>query len=144
MTLWLMMLSYTAAPWNNNSLFIYVHLDSDLTHSDMNSTGFVTEEGLSLPHKAPLRRSLTVCYAALLPPPFFSIHRRSRTISNTAPRVPLSPHALRTPGRRALGVLNTPPPKPTNVNQLKFKGSFTDPAHTRRRPSFGQVSDSFA
>ncbi|OAX38356.1 hypothetical protein K503DRAFT_850046 [Rhizopogon vinicolor AM-OR11-026] len=95
---------------------------SDLTHSDMNSAGFVTEE-------------------ALLPPPFLSIHRRSQSISSTVPPcVPLSSHDLRTPGRRALGVLNTPPPKPTNVSQLKFKGSFTDPAHTRRRPSFGQMS----
>ncbi|KAG1732961.1 hypothetical protein EDB19DRAFT_1732257 [Suillus lakei] len=95
---------------------------SDLAHSDMNCTGFVTEE-------------------ALLPPPFLAIHRRSRTISSTAPpRAPLSPYALRTPARRALGVLNTPPPKPTNVSQLKFKGSLTDPAHTRRRPSFGQMS----
>ncbi|KAG0700599.1 hypothetical protein DFH29DRAFT_983050 [Suillus ampliporus] len=95
---------------------------SDLTHSDMNSTGFVTEE-------------------ALLPPPFLAIHRRSQTISTTAPpRTPLSPYALRTPARRALGVLNTPPPKPTNISQLKFKGSLTDPAHTRRRPSFGQMS----
>ncbi|KAG2750455.1 hypothetical protein P692DRAFT_20801961 [Suillus brevipes Sb2] len=95
---------------------------SDLAHSDMNCTGFVTEE-------------------ALLPPPFLAIHRRSQTISSTAPpRTPLSPYALRTPARRALGVLNTPPPKPTNVNQLKFKGSLTDPAHTRRRPSFGQMS----
>lgn len=95
---------------------------SDLTHSDMNCTGFVTEE-------------------ALFPPPLLAIHRRTRTISSAAPpRTPLSPYALRTPARRALGVLNTPPPKPTNVSQLKFKGSLTDPAHTRRRPSFGQMS----
>lgn len=95
---------------------------SDLTYPDVNCTGFVTEE-------------------ELLPPLFLAVHRRSRTISSTAPpRTPHSPYALRTPARRALGVLNTPPPKPTNVSQLKFKGSLTDPAHTRRRPSFGQMS----
>jgi hypothetical protein len=30
-------------------LCIYAHLASDLAHSDMNCTGFVTEEGLSPP-----------------------------------------------------------------------------------------------
>lgn len=77
---------------------------------------------------------------ALSSPPFLPNHRRSRTQSSIQPMCPsASAHAHRTPARRTLGILNTPPPKPTNTSQLKFKGSMTDPAHTRRRPSFGQV-----
>ncbi|KAH7922714.1 hypothetical protein BV22DRAFT_1131223 [Leucogyrophana mollusca] len=104
---------------NENGIKVSAADDSHFADDE----GFVTEE-------------------ALLPPPFLSNHRRTRTQSNIAvtSRVPLSPHALHTPARRTLGVLNTPPQKPTNVNQLKLKGSYTDPAHTRRRPSFGQMS----
>ncbi|KAH7909874.1 hypothetical protein BJ138DRAFT_1102315 [Hygrophoropsis aurantiaca] len=96
---------------------------SDRTPSDASPTGFVNEE-------------------ALLPPPFLSNHRRTRTQSSivASPHLRLSSHALHTPARRTLAVLNTPPQKPTNANHLKLKGSYTDPAHTRRRPSFGQMS----
>ncbi|KIJ63146.1 hypothetical protein HYDPIDRAFT_113724 [Hydnomerulius pinastri MD-312] len=95
---------------------------SDLTPSDAHSTVLANEEALILP-------------------PFLPNHRRSRTQSSIHPQcAPVSPQMHRTPARRTLGILNTPPPKPTNSNQLKFKGSFTDPAHTRRRPSFGQIS----
>ncbi|KAH0834794.1 hypothetical protein J3R83DRAFT_10395 [Lanmaoa asiatica] len=95
---------------------------SDLTPSDASSTPFTNEE-------------------SLLSPPFFPNHRRSRTQSSIQPMCPsVSAHAYRTPARRTLGILNTPPPKPTNSSQLKLKGSMTDPAHTRRRPSFGQIS----
>ncbi|KAH7882435.1 hypothetical protein F5I97DRAFT_1931615 [Phlebopus sp. FC_14] len=76
----------------------------------------------------------------LFPPPFLSTHRRSRTQSSFYPTCAAAPHVQRTPARRTLGILNTPPPKPTTSSQLKVKGSFTDPAHTRRRPSFGQIS----
>lgn len=87
---------------------------------------------------------MTPC-TALLSPPFLPNHRRSRTQSNIQPICPsASANSHRTPARRALGILNTPPPKPTNSSQLKFKGSMTDPAHTRRRPSFGQVCVYFA
>lgn len=87
--------------------------------------------------------ALTTSCVVLLPPPFLTSHRRSRTQSNISLRcAPASPQVHRTPNRRTLGILNTPPPKATNSSQLKFKGSFTDPAHTRRRPSFGQVSES--
>ncbi|KAG8216417.1 hypothetical protein J3R82DRAFT_6522 [Butyriboletus roseoflavus] len=95
---------------------------SDLTPSDASSTPFANEE--SFPS-----------------PPFFPNHRRSRTQSTIQPMCPsASAHVHRTPARRTLGILNTPPPKPTNSSQLKFKGSMTDPAHTRRRPPFGQIS----
>lgn len=80
-------------------------------------------------------------YVALLPSPFLSHHRRSRTQSNNFPFStcsPVSPQERGTSMRRTLGVLNTPPPKLTNNSQPKYKGSFTDPPH-RRRPSFGQV-----
>ncbi|KIJ07340.1 hypothetical protein PAXINDRAFT_182498, partial [Paxillus involutus ATCC 200175] len=95
---------------------------SDLAPSDANSTAFANEEALL--------------------PPFLSNHRRSRTQSSIHPICSsASSEAHRTPARRTLGILNTPPPKPTNCSQLKFKGSLTDPAHTRRRPSFGQMSN---
>ncbi|KAF9226306.1 hypothetical protein BS17DRAFT_765324 [Gyrodon lividus] len=95
---------------------------SDLSPFDANSMVFANEE-------------------ALLPPPFLPNHRRSRTQSSIHPIcASASPEVHRTPARRTLGILNTPPPKPTNSSQLKFKGSLTDPAHTRRRPSFGQMS----
>ncbi|KAI0053211.1 hypothetical protein FA95DRAFT_1552708 [Auriscalpium vulgare] len=44
-----------------------------------------------------------------------------------------------TPARRTLATLNTPPPRASNINLLKLKGSFTDPAYPRRRPAFGQT-----
>ncbi|KAG9311773.1 hypothetical protein JVU11DRAFT_8016 [Chiua virens] len=95
---------------------------SDRTHSDASSTRFANEE-------------------SSLSPPFLPNHRRSRTQSSIQPKcLSASPLVHRTPARRALGILNTPPPKPTNSSQLKFKGSLTDPAHTRRRPSIGQIS----
>lgn len=95
---------------------------SDPFPSDANSATLVNEE-------------------VLLPAPFLTSHRRSRTQSNISLRcAPASPQVHRTPIRRTLGILNTPPPKATNSSQLKIKGSFTDPAHTRRRPSFGQMS----
>ncbi|KAF8434553.1 hypothetical protein L210DRAFT_3649054 [Boletus edulis BED1] len=100
----------------------YTSAASDLTPSDASSIYFANEE-------------------PLLSPPFLPNHRRSRTQSSIHPVCPsASAHSHRTPARRALGILNTPPPKPTNSSQLKFKGSMTDPAHTRRRPSFDQVS----
>ncbi|KAL4078131.1 hypothetical protein V8B97DRAFT_2003368 [Scleroderma yunnanense] len=91
---------------------------SELTPSDSNSATLVNEEA-----------------------PYLMNHRRSRTQSNISLQcAPTSPQAHRTPARRTLGILNTPPQKATSSSQLKFKGSFTDPAHTRRRPSFGQIS----
>lgn len=78
--------------------------------------------------------------AVLLPTPLLAGHRRSRTQSNIPPACETT-HQLQTPARRTLGVLNTPPPKSTNSNELKVKGSYTAPALLRRRrPSFGQIS----
>ncbi|EIW77199.1 hypothetical protein CONPUDRAFT_157462 [Coniophora puteana RWD-64-598 SS2] len=94
---------------------------SDFTPSDTNSTGFVADD-------------------VLIPPPFLSSHRRTRTQSYAAPQnFPLAAYSAHTPARRTLTALNTPPRNPTNASQLKLKGSLTDPAHTRRRPSFSQV-----
>ena len=36
-------------------------------------------------------------------------------------------------------VMNTPPPNPIVFNKYRLRGTVTDPAHTRRRPPFGQV-----
>ncbi|KAI6007862.1 hypothetical protein EDC04DRAFT_2907546 [Pisolithus marmoratus] len=76
----------------------------------------------------------------LLPAPLLTGHRRSRTQSNISPACDAT-QQVQTPARRTLGVLNTPPPKSTNSNALKVKGSYTAPALLRRRrPSFGQIS----
>jgi hypothetical protein len=81
----------------------------------------------------------TVFDAALLPPPFLTSQRRARAHSQAAPpRVPLSPQILRTPGRRTLAVLNTPPPR-LSTDRFASKGCLTDPPHPRRRPSFNHV-----
>ncbi|KAI6165900.1 hypothetical protein EDD17DRAFT_1774494 [Pisolithus thermaeus] len=78
--------------------------------------------------------------AVLLPAPLLAGHRRSRTQSNISPACETT-RQVQTPARRALGVLNTPPPKSTSSNELKVKGSYTAPALLRRRrPSFGQIS----
>ena len=56
-----------------------------------------------------------------------------------APLVPVVDNAqLGTPNRSmgVIGILNTPPPQPG----YRLRGSVTDPAHTRRRPAFEQVS----
>lgn len=94
---------------------------------------------------APL--SLVVCYwsltavsIALLPAPFLSSQRRARAQSHAqAPLLPVVDNVqLATPNRstRSVGIFNTPPPQPA----YRLRGSVTDPAHTRRRPAFEQVS----
>ncbi|PFH46736.1 hypothetical protein AMATHDRAFT_7452 [Amanita thiersii Skay4041] len=98
---------------------------------------------------------------ALLPPPFLSNHRRnpirpraqtqasifqsrppsSPTITRSNRAAPTSPLN----SRRSLNMnqsenlMATPPPNRILSSQLKLKGSFTDPAHTRRREAFGVV-----
>ena|ERR1700722_3442064 len=92
-----------------------------------------------LPSSTSLLRSI------VLLPPFLSSHRRARAQSYAVPpAAPISPQVLRTPARKALAVLNTPPPKPSYAQQLKLKGSLTDPPHTRRRPPFGHVRINFS
>ena len=100
-------------------------------------------------------------YIALLPPPFLSHQRRNliRPRSQThaamtqfrTPSSPTMTRSHRTPSsspissRRASSfaqsenVLTTPPPNRLLANQLKLKGSFTDPAQPRRREAFGVV-----
>ena len=69
---------------------------------------------------------------------------RSRSRSQTSQVPFLSPQPPpHTPARRTLASLNTPPPRASNVNLLKIKGSLTDPAPTRRRCTLGQVSPLF-
>jgi hypothetical protein len=87
---------------------------------------------LILPTSTSLLRSIGL--------PFLSSHRRACAQSYAVPpAAPISPQVLRTPARKVLAVLNTPPPKPSYAQQLKLKGSLTDPPHTRRRPPFGHV-----
>ncbi|KIL60917.1 hypothetical protein M378DRAFT_13835 [Amanita muscaria Koide BX008] len=98
---------------------------------------------------------------ALLPPPFLTNQRRSfvrprsqthATITHTrASSSPTISRANRTPSAspvmpRRSSVLNqsenimaTPPPNRNLSNQLKIKGSLTDPAQPRRREAFGVV-----
>ena len=106
---------------------------------------------------------------ALLSPPFLTKQRRTtasaaitrpRSQSHVPPptsRTFASPTVLRDQSARALepstsplvarrlnqsqnNLMSTPPPNKALARQLKFKGSFTDPPHTRRREAFGPVS----
>ncbi|CCM05864.1 uncharacterized protein FIBRA_08100 [Fibroporia radiculosa] len=87
--------------------------------------------------------SIPIIDKALLPAPFLSTQRRARAFTHT--QVPFAqipdPTQLATPNRsfRAPSVINTPPPQPG----FRLRGSVTDPAHTRRRPAFGQVTELF-
>ncbi|KAI0746860.1 hypothetical protein C8Q80DRAFT_1104631 [Daedaleopsis nitida] len=78
---------------------------------------------------------------SLLPAPFLSSQRRARALSHApAPLVPVIDNLqMATPNRsiRSVGILNTPPPQPG----YRLRGSVTDPAHTRRRPTFEQTSE---
>ncbi|EKM56936.1 uncharacterized protein PHACADRAFT_183503 [Phanerochaete carnosa HHB-10118-sp] len=92
---------------------------------------------------------------SLLPAPFLSSQRRGRAFTTIQPPVaasPLSPipnPQLSTPARASIvqsftlspAFLNTPPPNPALFNKIRLRGTVTDPAHTRRRPVFGQVSE---
>jgi hypothetical protein len=105
---------------------------------------------------------------ALLSPPFLTKQRRttasaaltrSRSQSHVPPpsRTFSSPTVLRDHSPRAFApptsplvasrlnqsqnnLMSTPPPNKALARQLKFKSSFTDPPHTRRREAFGPVS----
>lgn len=87
-------------------------------------------------------------YPVLLAPPFFHAHTvprrpRAHTLAQPQPESPVSPQInvqLQTPARKTLASLNTPPPQASNISRLKAKGSASDPAYPRRRPTFGQVS----
>ncbi|KAI0336872.1 hypothetical protein GY45DRAFT_1377691 [Cubamyces sp. BRFM 1775] len=77
---------------------------------------------------------------SLLPAPFLSNQRRARALSQAyAPLIPVAENALATPNRsvQSVGMMNTPPPQPG----YRLRGSVTDPAHTRRRPTFEQTSE---
>ncbi|KAI0826455.1 hypothetical protein BC629DRAFT_1434869 [Irpex lacteus] len=93
---------------------------------------------------------------ALLPAPFLSTQRRARAFTQALPQAPsmslgpiASPVQMSTPARgpRAQSFalspafLNTPPPNPDLLSKFRLRGTVTDPAQTRRRPGFGQVSD---
>ncbi|KAF7797063.1 hypothetical protein EIP86_008255 [Pleurotus ostreatoroseus] len=92
---------------------------------------------------------------SLLPAPFLSGQRRARAFTHSQPQVtsPLqqipNPSQLSTPARASHSqafmfspqVMNTPPPNPIIFNKYRLRGTVTDPAHTRRRPPFGQSSD---
>jgi hypothetical protein len=63
---------------------------------------------------------------------------RDRTARALAP--PTSPLVARRLNQSQNNLMSTPPPNRALARQLKFKGSFTDPPHTRRREAFGAVS----
>ncbi|EIM82144.1 uncharacterized protein STEHIDRAFT_85596 [Stereum hirsutum FP-91666 SS1] len=83
----------------------------------------------------------------LLAPPFFHAHTaprrpRAHTLAQPQPESPMSPEMNvqpQTPARKTLASLNTPPPQASNISRLKAKGSASDPAYPRRRPTFGQT-----
>lgn len=89
-------------------------------------------------------------HLVLLAPPFFHAHTvprrpRAHTLAQPQPESPMSPEMNvqpQTPARKTLASLNTPPPQASNISRLKAKGSASDPAYPRRRPTFGQVSSS--
>ncbi|KZT68951.1 hypothetical protein DAEQUDRAFT_307771 [Daedalea quercina L-15889] len=76
---------------------------------------------------------------ALLPAPYLSSQRRARAFSQA--QAPLSqitdPSQLCTPSRvlRQPVIMDTPPPQPA----FRLRGSVTDPARLRRRPTFEQT-----
>ncbi|KZT10477.1 uncharacterized protein LAESUDRAFT_644997 [Laetiporus sulphureus 93-53] len=85
-----------------------------------------------------LEISIPVIDKALLPAPSLFSQRRARAFSHaTAPlsQIP-DPTQAYTPIRasRLPGILNTPPPQPS----YRLRGSVTDPAQPRRRPTFEQ------
>jgi hypothetical protein len=82
----------------------------------------------------------------VLPQPFLSSHRRSRSSTQNAHAkavpAPAPAHVPGTPDRRKLAPianLNTPPPKSSVVDRIKQKGMMTEPAQPRRRAPFGPV-----
>ncbi|KAI0088830.1 hypothetical protein BDY19DRAFT_149916 [Irpex rosettiformis] len=93
---------------------------------------------------------------ALLPAPFLSTQRRARAFTQALPQAPnmslgpiSSPVQMSTPARAprvqsftlSPEFLNTPPPNPALLNKFRLRGTMTDPAQTRRRPAFEQVSE---
>lgn len=111
-----------------------------------------TKVGFVPPWYLPLAEHTRI--EALLPAPFLSSQRRARAFTQIQPQVISSPLAqipnpqLSTPARTSHGqsfafspaLLNTPPPNAALLNKYRMRGAATDPAHTRRRPAFGQVS----
>ncbi|ESK91779.1 hypothetical protein Moror_10608 [Moniliophthora roreri MCA 2997] len=88
------------------------------------------------------------------PQPFMSAHRRRAFSQSNVGVLPPVPNVPRTPVnrrlqptsplvRRTLSSLNpntaTPPPKRNLAQQLRLKGSFTDPPQLRKREAFGVV-----
>ena len=130
------------------SFAIYAHIcvsASEPAFSDANSAEFITvEEGQLQTHAFGPSTHTWIVPVALLPPPFLSTQRRARAQSQALPpRAPLSPQVLRTPARRTLGVLNTPPPARSTAQRFANR-CFTDPPQPRKRPSFGHVSTLFS
>ncbi|KAI0037140.1 hypothetical protein K488DRAFT_81365 [Vararia minispora EC-137] len=93
---------------------------------------WVLTDWLTVPSPLPIDRVQRLFAAAARRP-------RAQSQAVFRPAVPILPA---TPARRTLATLNTPPPHASNVERLKAKGAFTDPACARRRPVFPQ-SDLF-
>lgn len=106
-------------------------------------------------------------HPALLSPPFLPNQRRTMSATTTRPRSQSHVHlpssltfasstvvrdhaagALASPAsplvarrlNHSQNLMLTPPPNRSLARQLKLKGSFTDPPHTRRREAFGPVN----
>lgn len=122
--------------------------------ADLDGSGFFSiDKGVFYYFAMGVLHSLT-SDQALLPAPFLSSQRRARAFTQIQPSsisLPLSqiPNPqLSTPARVShaqpfgfnSALLNTPPPNPYLLNKYRLRGAVTDPAQTRRRPAFGQVS----
>ncbi|KAF5380147.1 hypothetical protein D9615_006103 [Tricholomella constricta] len=120
------------------------HIASERTLSDnANDSGFIsTEEALLAPslisnqRRSALTTNTRPRAQSHVPPPtsraFNSpTYNRSSTRTLAQPTSPLV--ARRLNQAQNANVTSTPPPNRALARQLKLKGSFTDPAHTRRR-----------
>ncbi|KAF8067678.1 hypothetical protein FPV67DRAFT_1149641 [Lyophyllum atratum] len=123
---------------------------SERTLSDTaNDSGFIlAEEALLAPSLISNRRGSAFPAPARsraqshVPPPtartFSSpTYTRSSTRTLVQPASPLV--ARRLNQSQNTHITSTPPPNRALAKQLKLKGSFTDPAHTRRREAFGPL-----
>jgi hypothetical protein len=128
-------------------VYAYVHVLHSLTDLQATSTTGVRVKIVSNSPRSCyclVERS----YSELLPAPFMSTQRRSRSHSITQTQAPSTPEAyrpkstiarqpsvIRTPDRRSLATistLNTPPPNATIISKLKQKGISTDPVPRKR------------
>ncbi|THU94728.1 hypothetical protein K435DRAFT_724370 [Dendrothele bispora CBS 962.96] len=102
-------------------------------------SGVMNEEALLPPPFLPTqrRRALSQSHAGTHAPSVASVNVSRIPVTRLLP--PSSPVVRKTLSALNNSVTATPPPNRNVTQQLKLKGSQTDPAHTRRREAFGVV-----